>query len=108
MPKGILVVETSPASPERDQEYNDWYNDIHLIDVLKLSGFTAARRFRKLDEGGAHGYLAIYEVEADDLKAAQAGLGVAGGDGRLRMTDSLGMDPPPSMTLYEQIYELAG
>ena len=65
MPKGILFVETTPSAPEREADFNDWYNDTHLVDVLKLSGFTSARRFRKLGDGG-HPYAAIYEVEGDD------------------------------------------
>jgi hypothetical protein len=103
VPKGMLFVATSP-SPERDADYNDWYNDIHVIDILKLSGFTSARRFRKL-VGEGHPYAAVYEVDAEDLQEAFTGLGVAVANGDVRMTDALAMDPAPSMVLYEQIYE---
>ncbi|HLG67293.1 MAG TPA: hypothetical protein VKV36_05400 [Acidimicrobiales bacterium] len=104
MPKGILAVHTTPA-PGREQEYNDWYNEVHLVDILKLAGFTSARRFRSLS-GDGHPYLAIYEVEADDLQAAQDSLGKAVAAGEIRMSDVLAMDPPPVLTLYEQIAEL--
>ncbi len=30
MPKGIIYVETMPASPDREAEYHKWYNDTHL------------------------------------------------------------------------------
>ena len=66
MPKGVILVHTSPVEG-RDDEYNDWYDDVHLMEVLKVAGFTSARRFRTLG-GNAVPYLAIYEVEADDLK----------------------------------------
>ncbi len=103
MAKGVLVVHTAPAQG-RDSEYNDWYDDVHLVDVLKLAGFTSARRFRALD-GGGHPYLAIYEVEADDLKAAQASLGAGVASGDIRMSDVLAMDPAPQLGLYEEIAE---
>jgi hypothetical protein len=75
--KGILLVMTKPAEG-RDDEYNDWYNEIHLPEVLDVPGFTAARRF--VGEPTASGavppapYLAVYEIEADDLGEAQAAL----------------------------------
>src|SRR5882762_2836420 len=74
MAKGVLVVQTAPISPERTQEYHDWYNETHLPEVLSIPGFVQARRFRLVDATGATAAgssaslmenLAIYEVEAD-------------------------------------------
>jgi hypothetical protein len=104
MPKGILFVESSPSAPEREAEFNNWYNDTHLIDVLKLSGFTAARRFRKLGDSG-HSYAAIYEVEGDDLQGALATLGAAVQAGDVPISDVLAQQPAPNLVLYEEIYE---
>ena len=105
MPKGILVVSSGPASADRDAEYNDWYNDTHIPDVLALAGFTSARRFKKV--GGAADdkvpYLAFYEVEGDDLAAIVAGLGAGVASGDVRMTDAITVDPSAPMTLYELI-----
>ncbi|MFI5052846.1 MAG: hypothetical protein ACHQDE_00670 [Acidimicrobiia bacterium] len=107
MAKGILVAH-SAAAEGRDQEFNDWYNDVHLVDILKLAGFTSARRFKRIDADDDTPYMAIYEVEADDLQAAQASLGPAIGRGEIRMSDVLAMDPAPKMSLYEQVHELQG
>jgi hypothetical protein len=103
MAKGILVVHTA-AAEGRDDEFHSWYNDVHLVDILKLAGFTSARRYSRVG-GGDQPYLAIYEIEADDLQAAQAGIGAAMQAGDLRMSDVLALDPPPDMALYEQIHE---
>jgi hypothetical protein len=73
MPKHILVVLTQPTSPEQDAEYNKWYSDVHLDEVLQVPGFSAAQRFKLALNGGdpiSHPYLAIYEVETDDPQAA--------------------------------------
>jgi hypothetical protein len=46
MPNHILWVESRPISPDREDEYNLWYNHFHLHQVLALPGFVAATRYR--------------------------------------------------------------
>jgi hypothetical protein len=88
--RGILLV-MSDATPGDDDAYNAWYDDIHLADVLSVPGLVAARRFVALPS--VHGelpparYLAIYEIDADDLDAVQRALSVA----------AKGMDIPPTL-----------
>jgi len=101
--KGVLVVQTRPVEG-REDDYNKWYDEVHLPEIVALAGFTSARRF-KLKHGDADPYLALYEVEAEDVTAAQAALGEAMAAGKINMTDALAMDPPPSMSLWEQISE---
>jgi hypothetical protein len=76
----VLVVLTN-AIPGREEEFNDWYTDVHLRDVLALDGFTAAERFQLSDTPGAElapfKYLAIYEVAPGKLEDAVQALGVA-------------------------------
>ena len=72
MAKQLLVV-LSNCVEGQDDEFNDWYTNQHLADVLKVEGFVAAQRFRLSDtqlEGAkmAYRYFAIYEVESDDLE----------------------------------------
>ena len=39
MARYILEVRTNCKDPEKEAEYNDWYNNTHLADVhLELSG----------------------------------------------------------------------
>jgi hypothetical protein len=75
MSTALLVVLTNPVEG-RENEYNDWYSHQHIDDVLAAAGFTAAQRFRfapsKLSRNPAAGYLAIYEVEADERDRAEA------------------------------------
>ncbi len=83
MAKHVLVV-LSNATEGGDDEFNEWYTNRHLGDVLKLPGYTAAQRFRLSDAQLGTGelpyrYLAIYEVEADT--AADAAAALTGGIG---------------------------
>ena len=69
----ILIVHSNPVEG-REDEYNEWYDKVHLSDVLKVPGFVAARRYRAAGtpadgNAPAHRYIAIYELRTDDPDA---------------------------------------
>lgn len=80
MGKAMMVVQTRPVSADREDEYNDWYTNQHLDDVVAVPGFGTARRFVLSETRPVDGlppsefkYLAIYELDTDDVEgAAQA------------------------------------
>ena len=66
-------VVTSRPGEGKDTEYNDWYTKQHLPDVLRIPGLVAARRFKLAGTQvqpteSAQPYLALYEVETDDIQ----------------------------------------
>ena len=66
--KHVVAVLTEPV-PGRESEFNDYYENQHLDEVIASAGWTSAQRFKLVDEQGMpcpHPYLALYEVEADD------------------------------------------
>ena len=69
MTKHLMVVFTNPVAG-KDDEFNDWYTNIHLSDVLKVPGFVAAQRFRlseaQIMKDTPYRYMAVYEIEAED------------------------------------------
>jgi len=74
MAKHILVV-LSNAQDGTDEQFNRWYTETHLGDILALPGYTAAQRFKVSEAQMAAGdlpyqYLAIYEVDAEDAASA--------------------------------------
>jgi hypothetical protein len=97
MAKGIIHVETRPSSPDRDQEYNSWYDEVHLPELVALDGIVSARRLRPVDGDGP--YLALYEIEGDDLQAILDNM--RANSRRLHMSDALQLDPPPVIRLLE-------
>ena len=101
MAKGIILVESYPSSPEREQEYNTWYDEVHLGELMALDGFVSARRLRPVDGNGP--YVAIYEIEGDDLQAILNGM--FSNAGRLHMSDALQLDPKPIPRLLETTTE---
>ena len=68
MTKWLLVVETNYADAAREAEFNEWYDKIHLPDVLETPGFIRAIRYQNTEpsEGEAK-FLATYEIETDDI-----------------------------------------
>jgi hypothetical protein len=102
MAKGIMVVASSPAEG-REDEYNEWYNQEHIPALLSVPGFVSARRFRVRGDTDGHKYLAIYELEADDLAAPVADSRNRDTPDRVRGAEVLGTDPPAHVTIYEQI-----
>jgi hypothetical protein len=74
--KHLLVVFTEPT-PGREDEFNDYYENLHLDEVIATTGWDSAQRFKLVDQQGAPcslPYLAIYETEAEDSKEVLARL----------------------------------
>ena len=57
-----LLQTTVDIPPEKDKEFNEWYNQVHVPDIIKCPGFLSARRLRSVQGPGPR-YIAIYEIE---------------------------------------------
>jgi hypothetical protein len=101
VPKGILYVETRPATPEQAAEYHAWYNETHLQEMLALDAFVSARRFAPVGDDGP--FVAIYEIEADDLAVTQSELAAAIRAGRVNNSSTVQADPPPVVRFLREI-----
>ena len=67
--KHVVVVLTEPTKG-REDEFNDYYENLHLDEVLQSTGWDTAQRFKLVDEQGRAcplPYLALYEVDAEDV-----------------------------------------
>ncbi len=104
MPRGIMYVETMPVSSDREAEYHKWYNDTHLAHILSVEGIVSARRFAPNDGDGP--FIAIYELDCDDLDAAVQRLGELGASGNMTGLENLAMDPKPIPKVYREIGSL--
>ena len=63
MPAYQMIVMTNPVAG-RDDEFNRWYDEVHIGDVLKVEGVRGARRFRAVDSGPWR-YAAIYDLDIE-------------------------------------------
>jgi hypothetical protein len=105
--KSILVAFTSPASPEVEDAYNEWYNNIHVADISDIPGVSNGRRYKLSDHHGTafaefangHSYLVLYDIDGDP-EAITAEMGARIKDGRVRMTPGLIASTPPAVVFY--------
>jgi hypothetical protein len=94
MAKFKLVVLTGPKAG-REDEYNDWYTNQHLADVVAVPGFRSAQRFKLNDAMGfehRNRYLAIYEIESDDPQEALAEMFRRRGTPAMVVSEALDLD----------------
>jgi hypothetical protein len=63
----LYVVRAVFTDPDLEAEWNDWYDRVHVPELLGVPGFVSATRFRQLGLEGH--YLAIYEIESPNVFA---------------------------------------
>ena len=65
----LYMVRSNPVEGKED-EFNRWYSNVHLPEVLQIDGFQTAQRFRLTEQQmqpQSHGYLAIYNINSEDV-----------------------------------------
>jgi hypothetical protein len=91
-----LIVYTSPVDG-REDDYNAWYDDVHLAEFSALPGVISGRRF-KVEGDGPGQYAALYECSAhpdEVLAAMNAGIKA----GTVHMTDAIDGKSVSTVTL---------
>jgi hypothetical protein len=81
-----LIVYTSPVEG-REDEYNAWYDDIHLPEFSALPGVINGRRFQVAADGKPQ-YAAIYELSTHP-DAVMAAMNEGIKNGTVRMSDTV-------------------
>lgn len=101
----VYVVRSNPV-PGRDAEYNRWYTERHLADVVAVPGFVSAQRFKIVDAqaDGApeQGYMALYTMRTDDPGKLLDELRELVETGRMDMSDAFSQEDCITI-LYEAI-----
>ena len=64
--KGVMVSLTAPNGPEFENAFNEWYDNIHVPDILATGLFDRALRYKAATPDVPQ-YLAVYEMSGDDL-----------------------------------------
>lgn len=83
-----LIVYTSPVDGKED-DYNAWYDDVHLGEFSALPGVLNGRRFKVAGVDKPQ-YAAIYELSAPP-DAVMAAMNEGVKNGTVRMSDTLDM-----------------
>ena len=96
MEKHLFVGFTNPVEGQEDA-FNAWYSDVHLKDVLKVPGIVGAQRFSLSDVQRDQPpfpwrYLALYEIETDDLNHTLASLRERAGTSAMVLSGAVAPD----------------
>ncbi len=88
--KTYYTVYSNPV-PGKEAEFNDWYTNVHLDEVLKIDGFVSAQRFQLAEpqvvDDQPYRYMAMYEIENDNIEQTVQNMMAAVGS--LQMTDAM-------------------
>ena len=107
MGKYLFFAFSDCKDPSREKEYNDWYSNMHVPDMLEVPGMIQATRWMSAvsKEDQSRKYLALYEFEADDLEKFDMSVRERGmrtmREGRF--SDLPVFDPPEIPRVYKQI-----
>lgn len=108
MAKYKLIVLIN-AIEGREDEFNNWFINQHVPDVLTIPGMKTAQRF-ELAEHQREGakkefrFLTLYDVETDDLPWVIHEMKIRQGTPQMVSTDTIA--PPASIHFFEPITEL--
>ena len=112
MAKALMLAWANAASEESESEFNAWYEGTHIPQVrAAIPSISAVYRYRVADlppeaapGAPAHRYLAVYEIDSDDVPGAAAALGAAMTGGRLDMTAAMDVTAdPPQVQWYQAV-----
>ena len=81
-----LIIYTSPVDGKED-DYNAWYDDVHLAEFSALPGVISGRRFKVAGDGKPQ-YAAVYELSTRPNEVLAA-MNAAVNDGTMRMSDAI-------------------
>lgn len=62
--KGLLMV-WADVPADKEEEFNRWYNEEHIAELLAIPGFLDAARYQAISGGPQ--YLACYELEGPEV-----------------------------------------
>ena|ERR1700693_2992318 len=92
-----VFISLMNAVDGKEAEYDAWYGEVHLPEVLQIPGFVAAQRFR-VSTAQLAGmtpkwkYLVIYEIDGESATQALAELGRRIGSGEMIVSPALAPD----------------
>lgn len=93
--KKFISIALTNAADGREDDYTAWYENQHMPDVLAIPGIQSAQRFRIAEQSRqklGYRYMAIYEVETDDITSIHRAIAERAGTEAMPRSDAVGVD----------------
>ena len=107
MARYLLFAFSDCNDPAREAEFNDWYDNTHLPDMLGVPGMIEASRWESAEpsQQQRRKYLALYTLETDDVEEFDKQVQIKGKwtMDQERFSDLPVFDPPDIPRVYKQI-----
>ena len=58
-----LLVASAEVDPAVEEEWNRWYDEVHVPEMVDCPGWLSGIRYVSEDESGKRHYIGIYELE---------------------------------------------
>jgi hypothetical protein len=90
MTKFVMVVASSPHAG-RDDDYTDWYDNVHIPELCTIPGIMSGKRYAAVPSPNPvpGQYLAIYDVETDDINSVLTEMGRRAVAGEMSQSNAL-------------------
>lgn len=97
MARYLYVVLANPVE-DQDEAFNRFYDEHHIPDVLRIPGMKSVQRFQLSPEQrqaapSPFRYLAIWEIETDDIRALGAEIARRSGTSEMPKNPYICQDP---------------
>ena len=97
-----MVVFMEPVAGT-EEEFNRWYNEHHLPERVSVPGIHSGRRYQLSEGEGGAKYLAIYELEDEEVLHGETYLALQ------HITKPMNFERPKIQRLiYRQVFPEAG
>lgn len=58
-----LLIVSARIEPSVEADWNRWYDETHLPEIVACPGFQTGQRYVATDASGGRRYIAVYELE---------------------------------------------
>jgi hypothetical protein len=82
------LIALSNAKDGREAEFNDWYDNVHFPDMLKVPGVLTGERFVNAFPA-AHKFVTVFDIETESLESLLAEIGARSGTSQMVISDSI-------------------
>jgi antibiotic biosynthesis monooxygenase (ABM) superfamily enzyme len=66
LPESWMLVVNASVDPSVEDEWNTWYDHVHLPEIAECPGFIEAARYVTADNRGQRRYETIYRLESPE------------------------------------------
>mgnify|MGYP005642579813 FL=1 len=66
LPESWMLVVSARVDPAVEEDWNRWYDEVHLPEIAECPGFIDAARYVTADDHGQRRYQTIYRLESPE------------------------------------------